>query len=82
MKKKLTLSIDEHIIKKAEQFAKNRNTNLSKLVEDYLFSLTQEHCNLEGISPKLMKIAGSVKVPADFDEKTELAAYYKNKYDL
>ncbi|AZQ43561.1 DUF6364 family protein [Nonlabens ponticola] len=40
MKKKLTLSIDEEVIKKAKSYAKETDRSLSELIEGYLEKIT------------------------------------------
>jgi predicted CopG family antitoxin len=80
MTTKLTLTVDEDVIKKAKLFAKHTGRSLSELIENYLESLTEENKDNEQLSPKLKKIAGSVKLPNDFDEKAALGAYLENKH--
>jgi hypothetical protein len=77
---KLTLSVEEDIVKKAELYAKQTGRSLSELVETYLETLTKDHGETLQISAKLKKLVGSVKLPADFDEKKELTTYFKRKY--
>ena len=36
----LTLNIDQNVIKKAEVYAKNANTTVPKLIEEYLLSIS------------------------------------------
>jgi len=69
MKTKLTLTIHDYTIKKAKSYAKHTGRSLSKLIENYLEILTEENYDRTGLSPKLKKIAGAVKLPKDFDEK-------------
>jgi hypothetical protein len=69
MTTKLTLTIKENTIKKAKLYAKHTGRSLSKLIENYLETLTEENINKSALSPKLQKIAGIVKLPEDFDEK-------------
>ena len=81
MTTKLTLTVEEDVIKKAKSYAKQTGRSLSELVETYLETLTEEqHGETLEISAKLKKLAGSVKLPADFDEKAELAAYFEGKH--
>ena len=42
--------------------------------------VVQENSDAEKISPRLKKIIGAVKLPADFDEKKELKAYFIKKH--
>lgn len=41
MKVRLTLTIDEDVLKRARLYAKTTNTSLSKLVQDYLNKITK-----------------------------------------
>lgn len=80
MTTKLTLTVEESVIKRAKSYAKHTGRSLSELVENYLNTLTEERRDTQQISPKLKKMAGSVKLPNDFDEKSALNAYFKNKH--
>jgi hypothetical protein len=80
MTTKLTLTVEESTIRKAKSYAKNTGRSLSEIIENYLETLTVEHVDKELLSPKLKKLAGIVKLPADFDEKKELSAYFENKH--
>lgn len=79
MTTKLTLTVEEGVIKKAKSYAKQTGRSLSELIENYLQTLTENHQS-ESISPKLKKLVGSVKLPVDFDEKKELADYFESKH--
>jgi len=79
MTTKLTLTVEEDVIKRAKLYAKHTGRSLSELIETYLNTLTETH-DIHQISPKLKKLAGSVKLPADFDEKKELSAYFESKH--
>jgi len=80
MTTKLTLTVEESVIKKAKSYAKQTGRSLSELIETYLETLTEDQSEASQISPKLKKLVGSVKLPADFDEKKELAAYFEHKH--
>ncbi|WP_295673329.1 DUF6364 family protein [uncultured Mucilaginibacter sp.] len=81
MTTKLTLTVEEDVIRKAKSYAKQTGRSLSELIETYLETLTEEHQGTGvQISPKLKKLAGSIKLPANFDEKKELDAYFENKH--
>ena len=41
MKVRLTLTVDEDVLKRARLYAKTTNTSISKLVQDYLNKITQ-----------------------------------------
>lgn len=80
MAKKLTLTVEEEVIRKAKSYARRTGRSLSELVENYLNNLTEEDANMRQVSLKLRKIIGVVKLPKDFDEKAELRAYFENKH--
>jgi hypothetical protein len=80
MTTKLTLTVEESTIKKAKYYAKHTGRSLSELIENYLETLTEEPDDKHRVSPKLKRIIGSVKLPADFDERKELNAYFENKH--
>ena len=80
MTTKLTLSIDEDIIKEAKRYAQKSGRSLSDIVENHFQLLCEGHQEPSNVSLKLKKIVGLIKLPADFDEKKELATYYEKKY--
>ena len=80
MTTKLTLTVEEDVIKRAKLYAKHTGRSLSELIETYLETLTEENQETQQISPKLKKLAGTIKLPADFDEKKELRAYFESKH--
>ena len=82
MTTKLTLTIDDAVISSAKKYAREKNTSLSGIVENYLKSITVKEPRTTGISPKILKLMGSVKLPDDFDYKRQpgkaLAKKYRN----
>ena len=56
MDKKLTLSLNQNIIKKAKAYAKLHNTSLSKMIEAYFDSLTKEDKGESDIELSLIHI--------------------------
>ncbi|MCW7481094.1 DUF6364 family protein [Leptospira kanakyensis] len=82
MNTKLTLSIDDKIIKHAKEFAKQRNKSLSRLVEDYLDGLSSNNDPLKAkdIPPIARKLAGVLKGNPDVDIRKEIASHLENKY--
>ncbi len=79
MNTKLTLTVDKSVILRAKVYAKKTGRSLSKLIENYLESITEDSRD-EKISPKLKKIVGAVRLPKNFDEKKELRAYVEKKH--
>ena len=80
MTTKLTLTIEEEVIKKANTYAKKTGRSLSELIENYLENLTKEGDDIQDLSPKLKRLVGAVKLPADFDEVKVLSAYFEQKH--
>lgn len=81
MTTKLTLTIEEKVIDSAKRYAQKKGKSLSHLVENYLKSITSETRNKEeNISPKVLKLMGVIKLPKDFDYKTELGNALAKKY--
>ena len=80
MDKKLTLSLDQGIIKKAKVYAKHNNTSLSKLIESYLATLTRRTKGKPEITPLVESLSGVIELPAEFNEKEAYSEYLKEKY--
>lgn len=81
MNRKLTLSLDESIIEKAKIYAQKNKESLSKIVENYFRIVTSKSNNQkEEISPLVMELIGSIKVPDYFDYETAKQDYLKEKY--
>ena len=60
MKSKLTLRIDEEIIAKMKKISKEKGYSVSKLVEDYFKSTTEEEKKDE-FTPIVKKLKGLLK---------------------
>lgn len=82
MTTKLTLTIEDKVIDSAKRYAQKKGKSLSHLVENYLKSITIEtkENKEESISPKVLKLMGVIKLPNDFDYKTELGNALSKKY--
>ena len=80
MTTKLTLTIDDSVIAIAKKYAKQSGKSLSGLIENYLMSLTSKDYKEENISPKILKLMGSIKLPKDFNYKKELTKSLVQKY--
>lgn len=79
MDTKLTLKLDSNIIEQAKAYAKSKNTSLSKLIETYLDLLTNPK-NEQEITPLVKSLSGVVKLPQNYDSKTEYKKHILNKY--
>ncbi len=80
MNTKLTLTIEQSIIKKAKSYAKEKGRSLSDIVENYLKAITTEQKITEDISPLVKSLRGSFKVSKSFDYKKELTKELSKKY--
>ncbi len=73
MTTKLTLTIDESVIRRAKDYARKTGRSLSELVESYLEMITKsEDFSASDMSPKLKKLFGAVDIPSDLDHKKEI----------
>jgi len=79
MNTKLTLNIDQNIIEEAKSYAKSNSVSLSKLIENYLLSITTKESKKTKISPLVESLTGVISVE-DSDYKKEYADYLSKKY--
>jgi hypothetical protein len=80
MDKKLTLSLSGEIIESAKTYAKANDTSLSRLIESYLTSLTNDKENDFEITPLVKSLSGVITLEEDFDIKDAYAEYLIEKY--
>jgi ribosome recycling factor len=82
MNTKLTLTIEQEIIKKAKVYAKDNKRSLSNIIENYLKMLTKEEkaADLKKLNPVVQSLKGSFKMPEAFDYKKELRNRLEEKY--
>lgn len=83
MDSKLTLKLNENVIERAKKYASNKKLSLSRLIENYLDSLTREQTDDFEISPFVKSISSGKSIPVDLDEKTlreEYTEYLNQKH--
>ncbi len=80
MTTKLTLTIDDTVIRSAKDYAQKSGKSLSSVVENYLKSLSKKQFNADEISPRVRKMMGVIKLPDNFDYKKELENALTKKY--
>ena len=80
MTTKLTLSIEQEVIKKAKSYAQSKGRSLSELIENYLKTLSTKEPVQEELSPRVKKLMGAVKLPKDYDYKKNLSEEINKKY--
>ena len=80
MNVKLTLTVNKATIEKAKKYAQKNGKSISSLVENYLNALVIKDGHKEAYSPAVMKLLGSVNIPAGFDYKSEISSSINEKY--
>ena len=80
MTTKLILTIEEEVISSAKKYPQKKGKSLSNLVENYLKSISSKEPDLNAISPKVIKLMGVIKLPEDFNYKSELGDSLSKKY--
>lgn len=79
MNTKLTLNIDQNVIEEAKFYAKNNSVSLSKLIENYLSSLTKKNEEKSKVSPLVESLTGVISLESN-DYKKEYSDYLAKKY--
>jgi hypothetical protein len=77
MDSKLTLKLEKEVIEKAKFYAKSQHTSLSRLIENYLMTITSEE-DQESITPLVKSLSGIIDLPED--EKEDYSDYLTKKY--
>lgn len=75
---KLTLNVDQSVVEDAKVYASNNKVSLSKLVENYLQSLSKKKTKKKRISPLVESLTGVI--PDQGDYKKGYADYLAKKY--
>ena len=79
MNTKLTLNLDKVVIDQAKTYAKDNRVSLSKLIENYLNSLTKRSDKKSKISPLVESLTG-VLPSGDYDDRKDYKDYLSEKY--
>lgn len=83
MKTKLTLTIEQNVIKKAKDYAKSKDRSLSDIIENYLKLITRTENNFnEKISntPLTDSLVGVFKEAKKINHNKELLEALEEKY--
>ena len=80
MKTKLSLRIEASLLAAAKEYAKNEGKSLSDIVENYLTSLTTNEKSEEDISPKILKLMGTINLTEVGDYKKILTKSLAKKF--
>lgn len=77
---KLTLTIEQNVIKGAKVYAQKKGRSLSNIVENYLKTLAAKENSTQAVSPRVKRLIGAVKLPDDFEYKRSLEAALTEKH--
>ena len=77
MNTKLTLNIDQNVIEE-QNFMKKQYISLSKLIENYLLSLTKKNSEKTKVSPLVESLTGVISLESKDYKKNILITYLKN----
>lgn len=80
MDAKLTLKLEQTVIERAKDYAKQRRTSVSKLIENYLQKITDENKAEGEITPLVKSLSGIINLPSDFNYKVDYADFLTDKY--
>lgn len=82
MQNKLTLRLNDDVIKRAKKYASYHKVSLSKIIETYLDNITKqtEVNNKNAITPLVKSLSGVIDLPSDFDNKNAYKNYLTDKY--
>jgi hypothetical protein len=80
MDTKLTLRLRKSVIERAKQYAQNHRISLSKMIESYLESITEQKAKNTEISPLVESLSGVIHLDNNFDYKTDYSNYLTEKY--
>jgi len=81
MDTKLTLKLNEAVIERAKRYAAAKKLSLSRLIENYLDSLTTDTSGDDSdLSPFVKSIASGKSIPVEIDEKKEYTDFLEKKY--
>lgn len=80
MNKKLTLSLNSHIIERAKNWAKKNKTSLSKMIESYLNSVTMRKSEDIEITPLVKSLSGIIDLPDGYDYRKEYTKHISEKH--
>lgn len=78
MNTKLTLNLDKETIEEAKTYAKSHHVSISKLIENYLNSLTRKSKKKSSVSSLVESLTGII--PNNYDERDDYRNYIDKKY--
>ncbi len=84
MNTKLTLTLDEEVIKSAKAYSKEHGQSLSSMVENYFKMVTSDKKEplKKNQSPKIARLRGIIKIDESFDYQSVVQEELAKKYDV
>lgn len=79
MDSKLTLKLNESVIERAKQYAKENNISLSRMIESYLQAVTLKKRTKLKISPLVESLTGVIELES-YDYKKDYSDFLSKKY--
>jgi hypothetical protein len=79
MDSKLTLKLNENVIQRAKQYAKENNMSLSRMIESYLQAVTLKKINNAKISPLVESLTGVIELE-NYDYRKDYTDFLSQKY--
>ena len=80
MNTKLTLNLNKSIIENAKDYAKENSVSLSKLIENYLYSLTKKQEKEIKVSPLVESLTGIIPMQSEKKNNDDYYDYLSKKY--
>lgn len=79
MDTKLTLKLESTVIDEAKKYAKKNKTSLSRMIENYLKSVTGKSDTSEQITPLVKSLSGIINLESP-EYKKDYKDYLSEKY--
>lgn len=80
MNTKLTLTMDDRVIKRAKTYASKQHTSLSRLIENYFKIIAGDESWSDAPTPLVQKLSGVIKIRQGEDVRDEYTDYLIRKY--
>ncbi len=79
MNTKLTLNLDKSVIEQAKKYAREHQVSLSKLIENYLDSITKSSTEKSKISPLVESLTGVIP-DGNYNDREDYTDFLSEKY--
>jgi hypothetical protein len=68
------------VISRAKNYAKQRKTSLSKMIENYLDVVSKPESEEIMVTPLVKSLSGVIRLPDNYDYKKDYAEFLTQKY--